>query len=279
MIEKVDALGRAVKLRAPARRIVSLVPSITETLFALGAGGQIAGVTDYCIHPEESVRQKPRVGGTKNAAIDTILQLKPDLVIANAEENRPHQVERLEASGIPVFVTFPKTIDGCLKMISDAGALSGCERRARELMRSIEDARRTAALAPDFPRPRVLCPIWKNPYMTINRDTFVDDVIRTAGGSNIFADHSDRYPVFTLDEAAARTPDVVLLPTEPYRFTERDKADFQAWGTTVAAIRDARVHVVEGELLSWYGPRTARALEELPRLLHPERQNDRIDSM
>jgi len=267
MIDLMDDLGQRLQLDGPARRIVSLVPSITETLFHLGAGGQVAAVTEYCIHPGEGIRDKPKVGGTKNFAIERILSLRPDLVIANAEENRRHQVERLRRGGVPVFVTFPKSLESCRKTIADIGALSGREREPGELIRSIDEARAEVRAGWGKILPRVLCPIWKDPYMTINGDTFIDSVIRTAGGLNVFEGHAQRYPAFSLDELAAKKPDVILLPTEPYHFKEADKDDFQRLAGAVPAVRSGRIHVVEGELLGWYGPRVPRALREISALL------------
>jgi ABC-type Fe3+-hydroxamate transport system substrate-binding protein len=267
MIELWDDLSQVIRLDAPARRIVCLVPSITETLFALGAGERVVGITDYCVHPEAQVRSKLKIGGTKNFFVNKVLELEPDLVIANAEENRKHQVDKLKQAGINVFVTFPKTVDGCLNMIAKVAALTGTERAAQPILASIEKARADAAAGTIDPRPRVLCPIWKDPYMTINRDTFVSDVIRTCGGQNIFDDETERYPRFTLAEAARRRPDVVILPTEPYHFTGADKEAFAAMGNEVPAVLNRRFHIVEGELLSWYGPRLARALIDIPPLL------------
>jgi ABC-type Fe3+-hydroxamate transport system substrate-binding protein len=267
MIERIDDLARLIRLETPAQRIVCLVPSITETLFALGADERIAGVTDYCIHPEIKVRSKTKVGGTKNFFTGKILALEPDLVIANAEENRKHQIEKLEEAGLKVFVTFPRTVDGCMKMISDMAALSGTESAAQPILAAIEEARAKALAAAVSPPPRVLCPIWKSPYMTINHDTFVDSVIQCCGGQNIFRDSAERYPQFTLEEASRRQPDLVLLPTEPYHFTEADIPGFYEMGKEVPAIRNRRIHIVEGELLSWYGPRLSRALAELSVLL------------
>ncbi len=269
MIERIDDLSRTVRICQPARRIVCLVPSITETFFAFGAGEHIVGITDYCIHPEDQVRSKPKVGGTKNFFINKVIELEPDLVVANAEENRKHQVEKLEEAGLAVFVTFPKSVEGCLKMIADMAALTGREHAAQIILSSIEEARANALRQAPDPPCRVLCPIWKAPYMTINHDTFVDSVIRNSGGRNIFDDSTDRYPEFTLSEAAARQPDLILLPTEPYHFTEADKAEFHEMGTNTPAIRDLRIHIVEGELLSWYGPRLSRALQGISSLLHP----------
>jgi ABC-type Fe3+-hydroxamate transport system substrate-binding protein len=267
MIRRLDDLGRLLELPVRAERIVCLVPSITETLFALGAGAQVAGVTDYCIHPSDGVRGKEKVGGTKNVAVERVLALHPDLVIANAEENRKHIVERLESAGARIFVTFPRTVDGCVKMISDVAALTGKEDQGGALIRAIEIARSEVRAHFTQRRPRVLCPIWKDPYMTVNRDTFVDNVIVESGGENVFAGHAERYPVFTLVEAAERRPEVIILPTEPYHFRDSDKEDFGALGATVPAVRGGRIYIVEGELLSWYGPRLPRALLTLSKLL------------
>jgi len=269
MIELIDDLSRTIRFKNHPKRIVCLVPSITETLFALGAGARIAAITDYCIHPEAEVCTKTRIGGTKNFHVDRILGLKPDLVIANAEENRKHQVEKLEEAGLHVFVTFPRNIDGCMKMIADMGVLTGTESAARRILDSIAQARTEALVQASEPPLRVLCPIWKDPYMTVNHDTFVDSVIRNCGGQNIFADSAERYPQFMLEEAARRNPEVVLLPTEPYHFSESDVPEFEKMWSTVPSIRDRRVHIVEGELLSWYGPRLARAFVVVSQLLRP----------
>jgi len=274
MIERIDDLERTLRLEQPARRIVCLVPSITETLFTLGAGAFIAGITDYCVHPETEVRTKPKVGGTKNFSVEKVIRLDPDLVVANAEENRRHQVAKLEEAGLKVFVTFPKSVEGCLKMVADVAALTGTDDASRPLLAAIEKARQKArACAPD-PPCRILCPIWKNPWMTISQDTFVDSVIRNSGGINVFGDSTDRYPEFTLDDAAARHPDVIILPTEPYHFTAADKAELFALGDTIPAVRTGRIHIVEGELLSWYGPRLGRALSHLSAIIG----NREIDS-
>jgi ABC-type Fe3+-hydroxamate transport system substrate-binding protein len=268
MIERKDDLSRTIRLETPARRIVSLVPSITETLFALGAGDRVTGITDYCVHPAAEVCLKNRVGGTKNFDIQKVLALTPDLIIANAEENRRHQVEFLERAGLPVFVTFPKSVAGCVKMIADMAALTSSERSAEAILNAIETALDAARLRAPDPPVRVLCPIWRDPYMTINGDTFVDSVIRSCGGSNIFEDSAERYPEFRLEEAACRMPEVILLPTEPYHFTEDDIHVFAAMGNDIPAVRHRRIHVVEGELLSWYGPRLARALAEVSAIFH-----------
>jgi len=266
MIERVDDLGEVMRLEGPARRIICLVPSITETLFAFGAGPGVVGITDYCVHPLQEVQAKTKIGGTINLAVEKIVSLDPDLVIANAEENRKHQIEKLRAAGVKVFVTFPRTVDECLKMMGDVAALTGTEEAAAPLLHSIEQARKEARISAPLSPPAVFCPIWKNPYMSINHDTFVDNIIREAGGRNIFSDTPQRYPQITLAEAARKKPDIIILPTEPYRFVEAEKAEFEVMGQEVPAIRNRRIHIVEGELLSWYGPRVARALRKLSAL-------------
>jgi ABC-type Fe3+-hydroxamate transport system substrate-binding protein len=266
MIERIDDLNRCTRLEKPAQRIVSLVPSITETLFAFGAGQRVAGITDYCIRPAEGTAGKLRVGGAKNIRVEEIISLRPDLVIANAEENQKHQIEELEKAGIPVFVTFPRTVAGCLKMMRDVAILTGTEPAAEPAVSSIEAERFLQRSRPRASACRVLCPIWKSPYMSINRDTFVDSMIRESGGENIFADDAERYPKFVLEDVARLQPDVIILPTEPYHFTESDIEDFEKIGANVPAVRNGRIHIVEGELLSWYGPRVARALRELSAL-------------
>ena len=274
MIERIDDLSRLIRLDMPAQRIVCLVPSITETLFSLGAGARIAGITDYCIHPASQVRAKAKVGGTKNFFTGKILALQPDLVVANAEENRKHQIDKLEQAGLQVFVTFPRTVDGCLKMIADMAALTATESAAQPILAAIEQERVKSLADALNPPPRVLCPIWKNPYMTINSDTFVDSVIHCCGGHNVFRDSEERYPEFTLEEASRRQPDIVLLPTEPYHFTAADIPGFREMGAETPAIRNRRIHIIEGELLSWYGPRLARALPVISALLRNSVMSD-----
>lgn len=267
MIERIDDLYRTVRLAAAATRVVCLVPSITDTLFTFGAGDRLVGITDYCIHPAAGVGTVRKIGGTKNFDTAAVVSLKPDLVIANAEENRKAHVERLEAAGLPVFVTFPKDVDGCLKMMADVAALTGTEEAAGPVLAEISEARRENGGRSVSRRPRVLCPIWKEPWMTVNRDTFVHSVIGECGGDNIFADLEERYPRFALEEASRHAPEVILLPTEPFRFSESDAVEIATLLNESPAAREGRIHIVEGELLSWYGPRVARALRELPRLL------------
>ena len=209
----------------------------------------------------------PKVGREKDPDLARIRALAPDLVVANMEENRRDVVEALRAEGMPVWVTFPRTVVEGIGLIREIGALTATEAPAEGLARSLEAAHaRVLARVAGAPRARVFCPIWRGPYMTINGDTYVHDMLRTCGGDNVFAARSARYPTVTLEEVRAAAPEVILLPDEPYRFRATHRADFAAL-TDVPAVRGGRVHLVDGKLLSWYGPRIAMALERLPVLV------------
>jgi ABC-type Fe3+-hydroxamate transport system substrate-binding protein len=207
------------------------------------------------------------VGGEKNPKLALIRSLAPDLVVANIEENLREHVEALRASGIPVFVTYPRTVAEGIRMVEELGTVTGTEERAREITGELWPLYRQAERLVDARgRTRVFCPIWRNPYMTVNRDTYIHDMLRLAGGDNVFADRPERYPRVTLDEVAAARPQVILLPDEPYRFRKAHLDDWEPYAD-VPAVRDGRLHLVDGKLLSWYGPRIAAALETLPSLL------------
>jgi ABC-type Fe3+-hydroxamate transport system substrate-binding protein len=262
-----DASGETLSLAAPPRRIVSLIPSVTEILFALGVGDAVAGCTIYCTEPAEGVRAKRRVGGEKNPNLEAIRALGADLVLANVEENVREHVDTLRGWGIPVFVTYPRTVRQGIQLVRDLADLIGAGEHGRRLAdQLVAELDRIEADVARRPRHSVFCPVWRHPYMTINADTYVHDMLRVCGGDNLFADRPRRYPEVTLDEVAAARPDVILLPDEPYRFRRAHIADFSAY-PDVPAVRAGRIHLVDGKLLSWYGPRIARALEILPELL------------
>ena len=256
-----DALGRQFDFDTAPRRIVSLVPSITETLFAFGLEHEIVGATDYCVHPEDRLARVPRVGGTKNVRVDEVAALEPDLVIANREENRRRNVEALEARGLRVFVTYVRTL---AEAVRDLGTLGRIVRRHAEAAAIARDLDAALGEVGGGPAPRVLALIWKKPWMTLNCDTFAHDMIVASGGQNAFADADTRYPRISEAEMAAADPEVILLPTEPYAFCETERRELGSLDCPAA--RSRRIHVVEGELLSWYGPRMPRALRTFSRL-------------
>jgi len=278
-------------LSQPPRRIVSLVPSLTEALFAFGLGDRVVGVTDYCLEPQPAVRSKPTIGGTKNPDVQAILRLAPDLVVANVEENRREDVTFLQAQGTPVFICFPQTVSDAIATLRALAQVIGAEAPALPLIARIETAyQETKSLTNGRQPVRLFCPIWKNPWMTINRHTFIHDMLATCGGTNIFAERerrfplaadlgqsppSDparmegrdrRYPRVTLEEMANLRPEVIVLPDEPYPFTEADKADFSRF-SHVPAVRVGRIYVVDGKMVCWYWSRMDESLRALQGLL------------
>ena len=253
------------------KRIVSLVPSLTEALFALGLGSRVVGVTDWCVHPAEAVAALPKVGGTKDASVTAILGLAPDLVIANREENRRHLVERLEAAGIRVWVTYPRTAQEGAALLRELAGLGASAEAIAEVVEPVERAiadavRARAEEAPGSPRLGVLCPIWRDPWMSVGADTYAHSLLELCGGRNVFAGRRERrYPIVTLEELVVAQPEVILLPDEPYAFGERDVQELGR--LPVPAARDGRIHCVDGTWVSWYGPRIRAALATLRPLL------------
>ncbi|HUY26855.1 MAG TPA: helical backbone metal receptor [Candidatus Binataceae bacterium] len=258
-----DDLGFRLELAAPPRRIVSLVPSWTETLFALGIGDRVVGVTKFCVSPPDAVAPLAKIGGTKNPDLRAIANLKPDLIIANAEENRREDVERMRAQGIPVLTTYPRTVPGAVESLLKMGRAIGCEPEAaalaREITLTVSEIEAGMGVWAKL-RLRVFCPIWKKPWMAFNADTYAHDVLRMLGYNNIFAAAGERYPMTTLEAALDLRPDIVLLPDEPYEFSDRDVEELR---TTLPPGLSRRVLIVSGRDLHWYGVHMVAGLKSL----------------
>jgi ABC-type Fe3+-hydroxamate transport system substrate-binding protein len=255
-----DALGRRVEAPSPPDRIVSLVPSLTETLFSFGAGHRVVGVTRFCVEPADGVSGLPHVGGTKDVDITAVLRLNPDLVIANAEENRREDIEALIGAGATVIVTFPRTVSDALDELKLLAEVT-CATEAASVI--LDDS--AHAIAQPVPAPGdavpLFCPIWRRPWMTIGPDTYIHDFIRVCGGRNIFGDSEQRYPEVSLDDVRARGPEVVLLPDEPYPFADRHV------GEVIEALGPVRIYLIDGKDICWYGPRIGPAVRTLRGLL------------
>jgi ABC-type Fe3+-hydroxamate transport system substrate-binding protein len=252
----------------PPRRVVSLVPSVTESLFDLNLGDRLIAITDYCVRPESGVVHLPRIGGTKNPNVGQIIALNPDLVIANQEENRQRDVEVLQAAGIPVWVTYPRTVSDVFKLLWNIMHMFD-ETTMVPRVRLIEythDWVNGISRANEENLPRVFVPIWYNPLMTLNADTYIHDLLFVCGGVNVFGrNEKSRYPRVTLEEVISAQPEVILLPSEPFEFTEAHIPIFAA--LDVPAAKNNRIHLVDGSLLTWHGTRIAYAFETLPALL------------
>jgi iron complex transport system substrate-binding protein len=239
-------------------RIVSLCPSLTELVFDLGRGSDLVGRTKFCIHPAGLVDAIEKVGGTKNPKIDRIVELAPDIVLLNEEENRLEDAAALDRAAVRCHVSFPKTAYETAAMVRSIGDALGRRAPAESIAADIEhrsDRVRSAAVG--------LAPvsfaylIWRDPLMTVSGDTFVDALLGLAGGRNVFASLGARYPEITAADLTSANADLVLLSTEPFPFAPRH-ADELAAATGLP--RD-RFHIVDGELLSWHGSRTPRGID------------------
>jgi ABC-type Fe3+-hydroxamate transport system substrate-binding protein len=249
-----DDTGAVVPVPAQVSRVVSLVPSLTETV-EVTAPGLVAGATDWCTHP--AGLDVPRIRGTKNPDLAAIIALRPDLVLANEEENRPADLAALRDAGLPVWVTVIRTLDEALVSLRRLLTVA-CQLPAPRWLEAAE--RVWAAFPPDVPdvpdRPgapegrRAVIPIWRRPWMVLGRDTFAGDMAARLGVANLYAGHAERYPKIPLDDLLAARPDLVVLPDEPYRFTAGDGPE--CFPGLPAAL-------VSGRHLTWYGPSLAEA--------------------
>ena len=272
-----DDRGRELLFIRPPRRVVSLVPSDTLNVFALGAGDRLVGRTRYCVAPEGRVEHLPEVGGTKDVDVRAVAALEPDLVLCNQEENSRAHVEQLARLQLPVFVAFPRRVAEGLSHLARLARILGVEEQSRDLLRRGLGALRELEAEPRPPLDAFV-PIWMDPLMTVNADTFISDALALAGGRNVFADRERRYPLqadlggaeprpagerdtryprVTLEEVAERAPRIVLLPDEPHPFSETDAQVFRA------LLPAAKVVFCDGRDLSWYG---VQSVEGLPRL-------------
>jgi ABC-type Fe3+-hydroxamate transport system substrate-binding protein len=262
-----DALYRPIEIKQAPQRIVSLVPSITEALFTFGLGESVVGVTRFCVEPSDGVAAKQKVGGTKTLDVTHVRELQPDLVIANVEENRPEDVRQLIAAGLNVMVTFPRTVAAGIDMMRQIAEMTDSMAAARPIIDEASAALTEARARSESRRPlRVFCPIWRNPWMSVGPDTYIHDFLHVCGGLNIFSRRHDRYPITDLNEIARRDPQVILLPDEPYRFAAKHLPEITKYDY-ISAVRDRRVHLIEGKHLCWYGPRIAGSLRFVQELL------------
>jgi ABC-type Fe3+-hydroxamate transport system substrate-binding protein len=263
----VDALDRPLEVKKPPARIVSLVPSLTETLFTFGVGKSVVGITNFCVEPREAVAEKTKVGGTKTLDIPRVLDLEPDLVVASAEENRKEDIQALVRAGLPVYVTLPETVEGAIDLLEQLAGMTKAGKGAQKVVSQARKALAEVRAANEEREPvRTFCPIWRNPWMTVGPHSYIHDFITVCGAANIFAWRHERYPRVELSEVIERDPQVILLPTEPYRFSQKHVAEMKQMGE-VSAVHNERIYLVEGKHLCWYGPRIAGSLRYVSELL------------
>jgi iron complex transport system substrate-binding protein len=271
-----DDLGREVKLAARPARIVSLAPSITEALFAVGAGPQVVGLTKFCNYPPDAAQGREIVGGftAKSLSVEKIISLKPDLVFAGGASHKPVS-EALEAAGVTVFNFEPKDFAGVYADILTAGALTGNAAQAEKVVADMKArvAKVTAITAaiPQDQRIKVFYEVWDEPLMTAGPATFIGQIIELAAGVNVFADVKEQYPTVSGEAVIARGPAVILGPSSHSEGLTAAKIGARpGWGE-LAAVKAGRIVIVDGDIISRSGPRLADALEAVARGLYPER--------
>lgn len=236
----------------PPNSIISIVPSLTELLFDLGLGERVSGRTRFCIHPKEKIKEIPIIGGTKNPRLDKIREIKPDLIIANKEENRQEDVVELKRD-FDVHVTEIDNINEALFTIHDIGWKCGVEEKAKELIQNIQKRMEDV---PDEKPMTAAYMIWRDPWMTVGGDTYIHSVMDHWQLENVFCDKT-RYPKTSLEELSYKKPDVILLSSEPYPFKEKHIKEVSEF------CKNTSIILVNGEWFSWYGSRMLKAFEKL----------------
>lgn len=239
-------------------RIVSLCPSLTELVFDLQAGDELVGRTRFCIHPADRVGAIERVGGTKNPKVDRIIELGPDLILMNEEENRVEDADALRAAGFSVHASMPRTAGETAAMVRSIGGAIARLEAAESIARDIEvRAARVRQAAAGRPAVTYAYLIWRDPWMTLSNDTFVAGLLSLPGGRNVFGAHDSRYPAISPGELRAADPELVLLSSEPFPFRDAHADEL----ASLSGVPRERFHLVDGELLSWHGSRTPRGID------------------
>ena len=233
-------------------RIISLVPSLTELLIDLGLEEQLVGRTRFCVHPKDKVEDIPIIGGTKNPRLDKIRAAEPDYILANKEENKKEHIEALRED-YKINVTDIATIEDALITIHELGKELGAEPESSKLIRQINEA---LDEIPDEPPLRIAYLIWKDPYMTVGKDTYIHNVMEHWKLMNVFGDQT-RYPKVTFYDITEKAPELILLSSEPYPFKEKHLAEFEE------AFPNTRVLLAEGEWFSWYGSHMLHSFRRL----------------
>ncbi len=262
-----DDVGRAVSVASPPTRIISLAPSITETLFALGLDSAVVGVTDYCNYPEEALHL-PRVGGMLNPAIERIISLRPDLVVMSGSGNLASDYGRLTNLGLTVFVSYPHDLDGVLKSIHDIGLLTSRERRADALVQSMRqhmDSLR--AISSQGPHHTVLVLVSLRPVISAGPGTFINEMIRLCNATNIASGATTAYPILSREEILKRDPDRIIVTSDAVADISEVYDAFPEW-RGLKAVADSAIVLVSADTMTRPGPRIIEGLEELYRAIH-----------
>ncbi len=257
-----DQMGNTLSLASPPQRIVSLVPSQTELLYDLGLDAEVVGVTKFCIHPADKIANVTKVGGTKNFKFDVIDSLQPDLIIGNKEENYQEGIERLQER-YPVWMSDIADLDDALGMIRGVGQVVDRQQEADGMAQQI--ASDFSTLEASAHHKRALYFIWQGPHMVAGKGTFIDVMMQKAGLINVI--EKERYPELSEAEIKTLNPEVILLSSEPFPFKDKHVQQYQQ------LVPDASVHLVNGEMFSWYGSRLVKVIpyfQELQKIITSE---------
>jgi len=266
-----DEVGREVIVLFPPKKIVSLAPNITEILFSLGLDQEIVGVSIHCNFPEK-VQSKVRVGSYISLDFEKIVSLKPDLIIATGAGNTRDMVERLERLGFPTYVIFPKNVEDVIRSVGHLSQLVGRKKEGVEIIQEMKRRReRVVELTQGLPRPRVFLQIGEAPVVTVGKNSFADDLIRLAGGDNVAGNEKEMYPRFGMEEILKRSPEVILISSmNPKGNYQKVLQEWSRW-KTIPAVKNGRIHLLDSDLIDRPSPRIIEGLEEMARILHPEK--------
>ena len=265
-----DEIGRSVKIPNPVKRIISLAPSVTEILFALGLNEQIAGVTNFCDYPEAAL-SKPRIGGFVNPSIEKIVSLRPDLIIGTIEGNRRETVQRLNDLGLSVYLVNPKSFDGVIKTIKNIGEIVGGQDESRRIIRDMETEKENIIMhTASLPKPKIFFQIDYAPIITVGKGTLANDLIHLAGGRSISEDELSNYPHYSIETILLKAPEIIIMSSME---SKRDYLNllrmWQHW-KSIPAVRMNAIYVIDSNLVDRPTPRIMEGLETLARMIHPE---------
>ncbi len=265
-----DEAGRRVEVPLSAKRIISLAPSITEILFALGLRQEIIGVTNFCDYPEEVVT-KPRIGGFVNPDVEKIVSLKPDLVIAIADGNRWDTIRRLSDLGFPIYTVDPNGFDGVIQTIRNMGKITGKAEEATTLVqRMMKKKEKVVTLIRFLPRPAVFFQVGDAPVITVGKGTLANDLIRLAGGRSISENEPLRYPPYSTETILSKAPEIIIFSSMDNRKSYSDLIRrWQTW-KGIPAVKSNSIYVIDSNLVDRPAPRIVEGLEALARMIHPE---------
>lgn len=271
-----DAVGREVVTDHEPSRIIPLAPSLTEILYYLGLGDKVVGVTNNSYYPPEALK-KPKVGSYNDLNIEKIITLGPDLVIGTRDGNNPGIVDLLEQARIPTYIVNPKNVAEVIETIRITGRLCGIEEKADRLARGLQDRLdRIEKALENRKKPLVFLQINLHPIMTVNKNTFHQDIISIAGGINMTADASISYPRISIEEVLKKKPDIIIISSmDRGGMFEKARQDWLKW-TSIPAVKNKRVYLIDSDLIDRPSPRIIDGIEEMAKLIHPEVDWDKI---